>query len=116
MCASKNPSHDRDNSALANAAPGQPQHQCVELWASQTDLRLPHRVGPGKVSLVQPPGGQPKANAIVHQHLHAVGTLVGKEVGAVGMGCAEDGDDARQARVKAASHVQRLRGKPPVSD
>ena len=87
-----NPSHDRDYSALAEAAPRQTQHKRIQLWASQRHLRLSGRVGPDKVSLVQPPGGQPETNAIVHQHLHAVGTLVGKEVGCVGVGCAEDGD------------------------
>ena len=94
-------SHDADDATLSNTAPGQTQHQRVELWATQRELRLTIRVWPDKVALVQPPGGQPEADAIVHQHLHAVGASIGKEVGVVRVGCTKDLDDACQARVKA---------------
>ena len=108
----KKTSHDCDYSALANAAQGQTQHQRIQLWTTQRYLRLNGRVWPGKVALVQSPGGQPETNSIMHQHLHAVGPLVGKQVGGVGVGCAEDGDYACQAGVNAASHVQGLCGEP----
>jgi hypothetical protein len=67
------------------------------LWTIQVDLRLTRKVWPDKVALVQSPCGQPETDAIMHKHFHAVGSLVGKEVRAVGMGCAEDCDDACQA-------------------
>src|SRR5674476_616524 len=105
-------SHDADDATLSNAAPGQTQHQRVELWATQRDLRLTSRVWPDKVALVQSPGGQPEADAIVHQHFHAVGPCVGKQVGCVGMGSAEDFDYACQARVNARAHVQGFCGEP----
>jgi hypothetical protein len=76
----------------------QGKHQSVQLWATQVDLRLTTRnVWPDKVALVQSPGGQPKAEAIMHQHFHAVGTLVGKEVRAVGVDCEPHGINAHHA-------------------
>ena len=57
------------------------------------------------MGLVQPAGDQPKANPIHHQNLHAVGPLVGKQVGRVRAGSAEDLDHTRQGRIGPA-HVQ----------
>jgi len=41
---------------------------------------------PDKVAKMQSPGGQPESNAVMHQHLHAVGASIGKEVGGVRVG------------------------------
>ena len=38
---------------------------------------------PDEVALVQPARAQPQAEAVVHEHLHAVGAPVGKEIGVV---------------------------------
>ena len=46
--------------------------------------------GPDELAAVQPPRGQPHADAVVHQHLHAVGAPVGEQVGVVRPGRAED--------------------------
>ena len=68
--------------------------------------------GPDKVALVQSSGGQPDANAVMHQHLHAVGAPVGKEVGGVRVGAPEDLDDSGQGGVGAGAHVQGNRCQP----
>lgn len=46
----------------------------------------------------------------MHQHLQAIGPLVGKDIGMVGMGCADSGDDASQGCVGARANVQWVRG------
>jgi hypothetical protein len=91
--------------------PGQTQHQGVELWARQ--LQRAGRISrPDELAGVQPPGGQPYADAVVHQHLHAVGAPVGEEVGVVRDRRAEDADHARQRGFGAQAHVQGLHGQP----
>ena len=65
---------------------------------------------PDEVALVQPARAQPQAEAIVHEHLHAVGAPVGKEIGMVRLGSTEDLDHARQRGVDARAHVDRLGG------
>jgi hypothetical protein len=48
----------------------------------------------------------------MHQCFHAVGTLVGKQVGGVRVAYAEDLDHTRQRCVGARLHVQGLYGQP----
>ena len=67
---------------------------------------------PDELALVQPPRGQPHADAVVHEHLHAVGSPVGEQVRVVRARGAEDVDHARQRRFGAGAHVQRLDGQP----
>lgn len=55
------------------------------------------RSWPDELALVQAPSGQPDADAVVHQDLHAVGALVGEQVGVVEIGAAEDGDHPARA-------------------
>ena len=69
-------------------------------------------LGPDELALVQSPRGQPDADAVVHEHLHAVGAAVGEQVGVVRAGGAEDVDHARQRRLGAGAHVQRLDRQP----
>ena len=51
---------------------------------------------PNEAALMQSSRAKPDANAIVDEHLQPVATLVGKEVGMVGMCGPEDDDHARQ--------------------
>src|SRR5665647_2526177 len=61
---------------------------------------------------MQSSGGQPESNSIMHQHFHAVGASIGKEVSGVRVGTTEDLDHARQGRVNASAHVQGFCGEP----
>jgi hypothetical protein len=100
-----------DDAGFSKALPWQAQHQRVELRARQWQRARPI-LGPGELADVQAPGGQPHADAVMHQHLHAVGSLVRKEVGMVRVGLAEDLDHARQCGLGAHTHVQRLDCQP----
>jgi hypothetical protein len=108
----KTESNYGNNSAIANTRPGQPQYQSVELWPAQTDPLSGTSSRPNEVALVQPPGGQPDADTVMHQYLHAVGAPVGKEVRGVRMRCAEDLHDSGQGGVGAGPHVHRHRCQP----
>ena len=72
--------------------------------------------GPGKLALVQSPGCQPNAKAVMHQYLDAVASLVGKQIGVMGLGFAELPDDTRQRRIRAGAHVHGLRRQPDLVD
>src|SRR5665647_180889 len=61
---------------------------------------------------MQSSGGQPESNSIMHQHFHAVGASIGKEVSGVRVGTTEDLDNACQGRVDASAHVQGFCGEP----
>jgi hypothetical protein len=112
----KTESNHSNNSALANARPGQSQHQGIELRAAQTEPVCSASSWPDKVALVQASAGKPDTDAVMHQYLHAGGTSVGKEVGGVGVGCTEDLDDSGQGCVGASSHVHRHRCQPDGVD
>ena len=62
------------------------------------------------------PAYQPDAEAVVHQHLHPVGTAVGEKVGMVRTRRTEDIDDPGQRRLGAGAHVQRVRRQPDGID
>ena len=90
----------RDDAGLADALPGQAQHQGIELRAGQRQ-RAGRVLGPDELAAVQPARRQPHADAVVHQHLHAVGAPVGEQVGMVRPGGAEDVDHPGQRRLGA---------------
>ena len=73
-----------DRPGLADALPRQTQHQVVELRMAQT-LRATSLGRPYEPAGVQSSRRQPHADAVVHEHLHTVGALIGKEVGVVGV-------------------------------
>ena len=101
----------RDDACLTDALPRQAQHEGVKLRARQPQGGA-GIFGPDELALVQPPGGQPHANAVVHEHLHSIGPAVGEQVGVVRTGQAKDVDHACQRRFAARTHVQRCNGKP----
>ena len=101
----------RDDASLADALPRQAQHQGIELRTGQRQ-RARRVLGPDELAAVQAPRGQPHADAVMHEHLHAVGAAVGEQVGMVRPGRAEDVDHAGQRRLGAGAHVQRLDGQP----
>ncbi len=110
------------------AIPGLPDAACQKLLRIRTSKCLVpservelhagechrHRAGarPHKFALVQPTRRQRHADAIVHEHLHAVGTRIGKEVGGVRMGCTKCGYDSRQCCIGPCAHVHGGAGQP----
>jgi len=69
-----------------------------------------------KLTLVQPARRQPDTNAVVHQHFHAVGPAVGKEVSAVRLCRTEYRDHSGQCGLSAGTHVHGLGGEPDGID
>ena len=63
-------------------------------------------------ALMEPACNQPDAKAVVDQHLHAVGSGVGEQVGVMGVGCAEDLYDTGQSGLCTRSHIQGFTGHP----
>ncbi len=100
-----------DHAALTHALPGQTQHERVELGATQSGVGL-SRCRPDELALVQPARSQPDADAVVHQHLEAVGALVGEQVDMVRLRRTEDRHHPGQCCVGARAHVQRLARQP----
>ena len=65
-----------DDSGVAHALPGRAQQQGVKLGAFELPMGI-YQSRPKKRALVQSARRQPDADAVVHQHLDAVGSLVG---------------------------------------
>jgi hypothetical protein len=65
-----------------------------------------------ELAAVQPTCRQPHADAVVHEHLHAVGAAVGEQVGMVRARRTEDVHPPGQRSFGARAHVQRLHGQP----
>lgn len=101
----------RDHAGLADALPGQAQHEGIELGMRECQ-RATDILGPDELAAIQTPRGQPHADAVMHEHRHAVGTTVGEQVGMVWSGGTEHGDHTRQRRFGAAADVQWLDGQP----
>jgi hypothetical protein len=81
------------------------QHAVAEYLVLQViDQRLPLHAA------------QPDTDTVMHQHLHPVGSAVGKQVGLMGVDCAEDFDYAGQGGVGSGSHVHGLGSQPNSID
>jgi len=105
----------RDHASLAHALTRQSEHQGVELCACHTDT-WSAITRPGEATLVQPPRGQPHADAVMHEHLQASGAGIGKEIRVVRPGRTEHRDDPRERSFGACAHVQRFHGQPDGLD
>src|SRR6218665_352865 len=102
---------DPDDTGFADALPGQAQHKCVELGMAQCQRRR-SVLGPDELAAVQSSRGQPDTDAVVHEHLHAIGTGIGEQVAMMRAGFAEDLHHASKGGLGPGSHVQRLDGQP----
>ena len=69
-----------------------------------------------KLPFVEPSGCQPDANSVMHEHLHAIGPAVGKQVGVVRVRRAEHLDHSAKSRIRARAHVQWLYCQPGAVD
>jgi hypothetical protein len=87
----------RDHACFADALPGQAQHEGVELRPAQRE-RAADILAARRSGRCSAPGCQPHADAVVHEHLHAVGPPVGEQVRMVRPRRAEHRDHARQRR------------------
>jgi hypothetical protein len=54
----------------------------------------------------------PQTKAIVHKHLHAIGSAVHEEICVMRARLAEHTHHASERRIRPRAHVQRLNGKP----
>jgi len=97
-----------DRRAFTDPMPRQPDHQPLELLDRERHLRARSRIGPHQTSLMQAPCTQPDSEPIVDQHLHARGPPIGKQIRMMRTRLTEHLDHARQRRVRARPHVQRL--------
>jgi len=97
-------SDDANDACFSHALPGQSQHQSIELGATQTQLCSSTIQGPDEFALVQSPGCQPDAQAVMHQHFEAIGTPVGKQVAVCGWAA----PNTETIRAKAVSVPARM--------
>ena len=109
-------SHDGDDAFNAQALPRQTQHQGMQLLCAELVMSVDVRRRPDKLAFVKPAGRQPDAEAIVHEHLHAIGPAVGKQIGMVRMRRTEHLDYSAQCRIRARTHVQWLYRQPGAVD
>jgi hypothetical protein len=89
--------HDSDHDncpGTADACPRQTQHQRIELDTFECAIGTV-KSRPDELALVQSACCQPDADTVMHQDFDALATLVGKEVGRVGVGAAKDGYTTR---------------------
>ena len=88
-------SHHGNDTCLTHTLPRQAQYQRIKLDPLQAAVGV--AIGsPDKLALMQPACCQPDANAVMHQDLEPVGSLVGKHIGVVRLGSTEDGDHTGQ--------------------
>ena len=71
---------------------------------------------PSEPALAQASRRQPYADAVVHQHPHAIGPAVGKQVRVMRPCCPEHRNHPRQGGFCARAHVQRLHRQPQLID
>lgn len=109
-------SHDGDDSIVAQTLPWQAQHQSIQLLRAELLMPVNARRRPDKPALVEAACCQPDANAIVHEHLDAIGPAVGKQICMVRMRCTEYLDHTAQCRIRARTHVQWLHCQPGAVD
>ena len=103
-----------DDSALTEAFPGEPENEGVELGAGEADGIA--TFGPDELTLIEPAGGEPDAEAIVDEEFDPAGAGVGEEIGSVRLGGTEDEDDLGEQAVNAGSHVSRGGSEPQGVD
>lgn len=109
-------SHDSDDAVNAQALPGQTQHQGMQLLRAELVMSVDPCRWPDELAFVEPTSCQPDADAVVHENLHAIGPAVGKQIGVVGMRCAEYLDYSAKCCIRARSHVQWLYRQPGAVD
>lgn len=97
-----------DCAVSANPLPWQTEHQRLKLFSVEFDFQAAMSARPMEFPLVQPPCGKPDAHAIMHQHLHPVGTAIGEQISAVRLRRTEHCDHAGQRRVGAVSVPARM--------
>lgn len=71
---------------------------------------------PGKPPLMQTPCRQPNAQSVVHQHLHAIASAVGKEISTVRLCRTKDSHDPGERLLGAGAHIHRFGGQPNCVD
>lgn len=110
-------SDDSDHAILADALPRQAQHQTGQLFVRQgTLLGFAADGRPSKLPLIQASRGQPDADPVVNQNLHAVGAPIGEQIRMVWVRGAEHLDHTRQGRVETSTHVQWVDRQPDLVD
>ncbi len=110
-------SYYRDDAVIAQALPGKTQHQGLQLFHAELLVTVQCcRCWPDKLAFVESSCRQPDTNAVVHEHLHAIGTAVGKQVGVVGVRRAEHLNHSAKRRVRARTHIQWLHCQPSAVD
>ena len=89
-------------------------------WGCVSDSVVPASLGYTNLPLVEPACGKPHADAVVHEHLHAIGSAIGSAVGeqvrVVRVSSAEGVYASRQRGFGAGSHVQWFGSQPDGAD
>lgn len=96
---------DTDVSVRPEALPGKTGHQRLELLRIQLHLGAMPIAWSGTLPLMQAASHQPSSMAVVHQHLHAITSAIGKEVSAAQLRHTEVNYDMGERFLGAGSHV-----------
>jgi hypothetical protein len=104
-----------NDTGFTDARLRQAEHERIELRVRQRQ-RGARVLGPHELALVESARGEPHADAVVHENLHAIGPTVGEQVRMVRVRCAEDAHDSGQRGFGAGSHVQWLDSEPHSVD
>src|SRR5215467_6635875 len=78
----------------------------------ELDAALGSHTCPDEAALTESARAQPQTEAIVHQHLHPVRTLVDKQIRMMRSRLAEHAHHPCQRRIDTGAHVQWLHGEP----
>ncbi|KAJ8138184.1 hypothetical protein OY671_008603, partial [Metschnikowia pulcherrima] len=101
-----------DHATFTHTLPWQTDDQGLQLLIGECHSMSQAMGWPDEAASIAPPCGQPDADTIVHQHLQAVGSAVGKQIGMVWMGGSEDFDHTSQRGIGACPHVQWFDSQP----
>jgi hypothetical protein len=106
----------RDCTANANTLPRKPKYQGLKLLAIKFQLATLSNAWPLELPLVQPACRQPNTNPIMHQHFHAIGPTIGKQISAVRLRRTEHRNYSGQCGLGTGAHIHGLGGEPDGVD
>jgi len=111
------PRHRREIALLGpTRCQGKPSTKALNCSAPNSIWAPCREPGQKNFSLVQTTGREPDTQPIVHQHFHASGAAIGKQISAVRLRRTEHGHHPRQRCLGAGPHVQGFGGEPDRVD
>src|ERR1700684_1457997 len=102
--------------ALVEPLPRQSHNDRLKLLVRERHATIMSHTRADEAAFVELSRTQPEAEAIVNQHLHAVGAFVDEEVGVMRTRFAKYIHDTGQRLIDTGTHIERLYGEPSRID